>query len=119
MAWVNGALAYRLLDRLDVPVVVVATRQRVPKCRWRSTRGDARRGGARRPARWPGKLRAPVDISGITYIDGDIGAPLPIAIALCTWGAAHHCRRRRAERIAGAPAAGAPEGLDARGGGAA
>jgi len=77
-AWVNGALANRLLDRLDVPVVVVATRQRdeMPVA---FTRGDA--GAAvRASSAVPGSF-APVDISGITYIDGDIGAPLPIAIA--------------------------------------
>jgi NTE family protein len=64
-AWVNGALANRPLDRLDLPVVVVATRQRM-NCR-RVHRGDAGRRCARqRRAR---KL-CPVDISAIT-IDGD------------------------------------------------
>lgn len=77
-AWVNGALANRPLDRLDVPVVVVATRQRdeVPVA---FTRGDA--GAAvRASSAVPGSY-APVEISGTTYVDGDIAAPLPIAIA--------------------------------------
>ena len=77
-AWVNGAVADRPLDRLGVPVVVVATRQR-DETPVSFTRGDA--GAAvRASSAVPGSF-APVEISGITYIDGDIGAPLPIAIA--------------------------------------
>lgn len=77
-SWVNGALANRPLDRLNVPVVVVATRlhDEMPVA---FTRGDA--GAAvRASSAIPGSF-APVQISGTTYIDGDITAPLPIAIA--------------------------------------
>lgn len=77
-AWVNGALANRPLDRLDVPVVVVATRQRDATA-VAFTRGDA--GAAvRASSAVPGSY-APVEISGTVYVDGDIAAPLPIAIA--------------------------------------
>jgi len=77
-AWVNGAVADRPLDRLVVPVVVVATRQHdeMPVA---FTRGDA--GAAvRASSAVPGSY-APVEISGTIYVDGDIAAPLPIAIA--------------------------------------
>ena len=77
-AWVNGALANRPLDRLDVPVVVVATRQRDAMA-VAFTRGDA--GAAvRASSAVPGSY-APVEIAGTIYVDGDIAAPLPIAIA--------------------------------------
>ena len=77
-AFVNDTVGGRPLDRLRVPVVVVATRaddgQPVA-----FTRGDA--GAAvRASSAVPGSF-APVSIAAVTYVDGDIGAPLPVAVA--------------------------------------
>ena len=77
-AWVNDAVAGRAIDRLSRPVVVVATRQAdgVPVA---FTRGDA--GAAvRASSAVPGSF-APVRIGDTVYVDGDLSAPLPIAIA--------------------------------------
>lgn len=77
-SWVNAAIGHAPLDRLRVPVAVIAFRQDtgVPVA---FTRGDA--GAAvRASSASPGSF-APVRISGVTYVDGDLGAPLPVAIA--------------------------------------
>ena len=76
--WINTAIGGRPLERLAVPVVVVATRADshtpVP-----FSRGDA--GVAVRASSAVPNNFAAVSIDGITYIDGDVGAPLPIAVA--------------------------------------
>ena len=98
-AWVNGALANRPLDRLALPVVVVATRQHddMPVA---FTRGDA--GAAvRASSAVPGSF-APVEIAGTTYIDGDMAAPLPIAIARAL-GARHVIAVDVAQNVSRAP----------------
>ncbi len=99
-AWVNRALHDRRLDGLGVPVAVVATRRddRRPVA---FTRGDA--GVAiRASSAIPGSF-APIDIAGTTYIDGDIVAPLPIAIARA-FGAQKVIAVDVAQNVARAPA---------------
>jgi len=77
-SWIDRAVEGRTIDRLMLPVVVVATRQTdgTPVA---FTRGDA--GAAvRASSAVPGSF-SPVRIGGDVFVDGDISAPLPIAIA--------------------------------------
>ena len=76
--FVNETIGGRPLHRLRVPVAVVATRAD-DGLAVAFTRGDA--GAAvRASSAVPGSF-APVQIATVTYIDGDVGAPLPIALA--------------------------------------
>ena len=77
-SWINAAVRDAPLDRLKIPVAVVATRQDTgaPVAFTRGNTGAAVRASSASPGSF-----APVTISGVTYIDGDISAPLPIAIA--------------------------------------
>src|SRR5262249_35079940 len=77
-AWINGAIHEAPLDKLTMPVVVVATERESGRV-VAFTRGDAGaavRASSAIPGSW-----APVEIAGVVYIDGDITAPLPIAVA--------------------------------------
>ena len=116
-AWVNGALANRPLDRLDLPVVVVATRQR-DETAGRVHRGDA--GAAvRASSAVPGSF-APVEISGTTYIDGDM-SPRRYPSRLRGRSARDHVIAVDvAQNVSRAPPpSGAPPDATTRGGGAA
>lgn len=77
-SWVNGAVDGRTIDKLALPVVVVATRS-ADGAPVAFTRGDA--GAAvRASSAVPGSF-APVRIGAVVYVDADVSAPLPIAIA--------------------------------------
>ena len=104
-AWVDRAVDGRPLDRLSMPVVVVATRQEDGRP-VAFKRGDA--GAAvRASSAVPGSF-APVRIGGTVYVDGDVGAPLPIAIAR-SFGARRVIAVDVAQDVSRAPApAGAP-----------
>ena len=86
-------------------MAVVATRKDTGRA-VAFTRGDAGaavRASSAIPGSW-----APVEISGVTYIDGDISAPLPIAIARA-FGAKHVIAVDVAQNVTRAPApAGSP-----------
>jgi NTE family protein len=99
-SWINGAIHDAPLDRLSVPVAVVATRKDTgrPVAFTRGDAGAAVRASSAVPGSW-----APVTISGVTYIDGDIGAPLPIAIAR-SFGARHVIAVDVAQNVTRAPA---------------
>ena len=99
-SWINGAIDDAPLDRLQIPVAVVATRQDTGRA-VAFTRGDAGaavRASSAIPGSW-----APVEISGVTYVDGDISAPLPIAIAR-SFGARHVIAVDVAQNVRRAPA---------------
>lgn len=104
-AWVNQQVGGRTLDRLPIRIVVVATRESDGQPVG-FTRGDA--GAAvRASSASPGNF-APVEIGGYVYIDGDIGAPLPIAVAR-SFGAQQVIAIDVAQNVDRAPApAGAP-----------
>ena len=105
-SWLNGAIKDSTLDHLKFPVAVVAT-QRDTGQAVAFTRGDA--GAAvRASSAIPGSF-APVEIAGVTYVDGDISAPLPIAIAR-GYGARHVIAVDVAQNVKRAPA---PEGSPA------
>ena len=104
-AWLNAAVGGAPLDRLALPVAVVATRQDDGRP-VAFTRGDA--GAAvRASSAVPGSF-APVRIGVVVYVDGDIGAPLPVAIARA-YGARRVVAVDVAQNVERAPApAGAP-----------
>ena len=81
-------------------MAVVATRADTgrPVAFTRGDAGAAVRASSAVPGSW-----APVDIAGVTYIDGDIGAPLPIAIARA-FGAQHVIAVDVAQNVKRAPA---------------
>src|SRR5436190_15123682 len=77
-SWIDRAVEGRTIDRLTLPVVVVATRQ-ADGASVAFTRGDS--GAAvRASSAVPGSF-SPVRIGEDVFVDGDISAPLPIAIA--------------------------------------
>jgi NTE family protein len=99
-SWINGVIHDAPLDKLTIPVAVVATRKDDGRA-VAFTRGDAGaavRASSAVPGSW-----APVVISGVTYIDGDVGAPLPIAIARA-FGAQHVIAVDVAQNVTRAPA---------------
>ena len=104
-AWLNEQVDGRTLDGLGLPVAVVATRQDdgAPVA---FTRGDA--GAAvRASSAVPGSF-APVRIGASVYVDGDVGAPLAVAIAR-GFGARRVVAVDVAQDVARAPApAGSP-----------
>ena len=104
-AWVNDAIGGRTLDALGLPVVVVATRQ-ADGGAVAFTRGNA--GVAvRASSAVPGSF-VPVRIGETVYVDGDVGAPLAIAIAR-GYGAQRVIAVDVAQDVSRAPApAGAP-----------
>ena len=115
-AWVNGALANRPLDRLDVPVAVIATRQRddVPVA---FTRGDA--GAAvRASSAVPGSY-APVEHRRHDLYRWRCRRAIADRHCAGAGRSARHCGGRRAECLARAAACERAAGLDHRGGGAA
>ena len=77
-SWINAAVRDAPLDKMKIPIAVVATRQDTgaPVAFTRGNAGAAVRASSASPGNF-----APVAISGVTYVDGDISAPLPIAIA--------------------------------------
>ena len=98
--WVNDQVAGRPLERMTIPVAVVATRE-IDGQPVAFTRGDA--GAAvRASSASPGSF-APVEITENVYVDGDIGAPLPIAIAR-SLGARHVIAIDVAQNVDRAPA---------------
>ena len=98
--WINNAIHDAPLDRLTMPVVVVATERENGKPT-AFTRGDA--GAAvRASSAIPGSY-APVEISGVVYIDGDITAPVPIAVAR-SFGAKYVIAVDVAQNVTRAPA---------------
>lgn len=104
-SWINGAVHDAPLDKLKIPVAVVATQRDTGRA-VAFTRGDtgaAVRASSAVPGSW-----APVGIGNATYVDGDIGAPLPIAIARAL-GAQRVIAVDVAQNVTRAPApAGAP-----------
>jgi NTE family protein len=105
-AWLNAAIGGAPLDGLALPVAVVATRQDDGRP-VAFTRGDA--GAAvRASSAVPGSF-APVRIGGVVYVDGDIAAPLPVAIAR-GYGARRVVAVDVAQNVERAPA---PEGAPA------
>ncbi len=77
-SWVNQAVNGRPLDELKLPVAVVATRSDTQRP-VAFTRGDA--GLAVRASSAVLGSFAPVEFGGVTYVDGDVAAPLPIEVA--------------------------------------
>jgi len=77
-AWVNQAVNGRALDELKLPVAVVATRSDTQRP-IAFTRGDT--GLAVRASSAVLGSFAPVELGGVTYVDGDVAAPLPIDVA--------------------------------------
>jgi len=99
-AWINGAIHDAPLDRLTIPVAVVATERDTGRAIV-FTRGDA--GAAvRASSAIPGSFAA-VEIAGVAYIDGDISAPVPIAVARAL-GAQHVIAVDVAQNVTRAPA---------------
>jgi len=99
-SWVNQAIDGRRLDQLKLPVAVVATRtdSQLPVA---FTRGDA--GLAVRASSAVLGSFAPVEFGGVTYVDGDVAAPLPIDIAR-SYGARNVIAVDVAQNVGRAPA---------------
>ncbi|MGI8895056.1 MAG: patatin-like phospholipase family protein [Casimicrobiaceae bacterium] len=77
-SWFNQAVNGRQLDQLKRPVAILATRSDTQRP-VAFTRGDA--GLAVRASSAVLGSFAPVEFGGVTYVDGDVAAPLPIDVA--------------------------------------
>jgi NTE family protein len=103
--WMNAQVMERPLDGMNIPIAVVATRASdgLPVAFTRGDTGAAVRASSASPGNF-----APVEIADTVYIDGDIGAPLPIAVARAL-GAQHVIAIDVAQNVERAPApVGAP-----------